>query len=215
MEYKCIRRWYLSIIDTGRCEATSEGGDSLFCTYWLFSRMATTLNFVSLKHASLFLYLLYQPFFVPTFLSYFFFVPTCTSHFLYLLAVQPYGGDFKLCKFKTRQPFFVPTCTSLFFTYWLFSHMARILNFKRQGNSPTFSSKPCTTPTLQPFFVPTGWLHFFSWIPSPYLFPPCVFNSPRLFMPLWSYRYFWFLYKGFDISEENTIFLKYKKKFFL
>ena len=91
---------------------------AFFCTYWLFSRMAETLNFVSLKHASLFLYLLYQPFFVPTFLSYFFFVPTCTSLFLYLLAVQPYGEDFKLCKFKTRQPFFVPTVPAFFCTYF-------------------------------------------------------------------------------------------------
>ena len=34
------------------------------------------------------------------------------------------------------------------------------------------SFKPCPTLALQPLFVPTGWLHFYSWIPSPYLFPP-------------------------------------------
>ena len=36
------------------------------------------------------------------------------------------------------------------------------------------SSKPCPTPALQPLFVHTGWLHFFSWIPSSYLFPPSL-----------------------------------------
>ena len=34
---KHVRRRYLSIVDTGRCEATSEGGWQLFfCSYWLF-----------------------------------------------------------------------------------------------------------------------------------------------------------------------------------
>ena len=43
------------------------------------------------------------------------------------------------------------------------------------------SSKPCPTPGLQPLFVPTGWLHFFLWIPSPYLFPNgCYTQCPSL-----------------------------------
>ena len=65
------------------------------------------------------------------------------SLFLYLLAVQPYSVDF--------------------------------INFERQRYSPTLQDRlvqACLSPALQPLFVPTGWLHFFSWIPSPYLFPP-------------------------------------------
>ena len=67
---------------------------------------------------------------------------------------------------------------SLFCTYWLFQPYTYVIkHISDKGTPPPCridSFKPCPTPALQPLFVPTGWLHFFSWIPSPYLFPPCI-----------------------------------------
>ena len=90
-------------------------------------------------------------------------------------AVKGLGGGISVSLIQASVKTPLRVSASLFCTYWLFSHMAWILNFKRQGYSPTLQDRLVQTlpHPRPPATFCTYWLaSFFSWISSPYLFPP-------------------------------------------